>query len=51
MLLITLGKILQLYGLWGRTLISSLSSFLSPSLGLIAFSDRVNDSLSVMLAV
>lgn len=28
----------------------SLSSFLSPTLCLIAFSGRVNDSLSVMLA-
>ncbi len=50
MLLIRLGKISQLYGLWGRTLISSRSSFLSLSLCLIAFSDRVRDSLSVMLA-
>lgn len=50
MLLIRLGKISQLYGLWRRTLISSLSFFLSLSLCVIAFSDKANDSLSVVLA-
>lgn len=50
MLLIRLGKISQLYGLWRRTLISSLSSFLPLSLCVIAFSDRANDSPSVVLA-
>ena len=50
MLLIRLGKISQLYGLWWRTLISSLSSFLSRSLCIIASSDRADDSLSVVFA-
>lgn len=50
MLLIRFGKISQLYGLWERTLISSLSSFLFLSLYIIAFCDRANDSLCVMLA-
>ena len=50
LLLIRLGKISGLYGSWERTLIRFLSSFLSPSLCVIAFSDRADDSLSVMLA-
>lgn len=51
MSLIRLGKISQLYGVWGRALISCLSlPFYSLSLCLIAFTGRVNDSLSVILA-